>query len=233
MLFILGLLISPVLFLVRLNYKKKIIKIWSKYILKFLAIKIYTNLDLEKFTKSKNFLIVCNHVSWLDIILINSLSPVSFIATKEIKFWPLINILTFAANTIFIDRKSLSNLKKINLKIKQALKKNSVCFFPEGRASKGSTVLPFKTNLFESAADGSNQVLPITIQYYQNEKPTFICSYFEGINLIQSFFLIIKNHNLSAKITIHEPINNLQDRKSIAHSAFIKIKHVIENNKII
>lgn len=123
MLFILGLLISPVLFLVRLNYKKKIIKIWSKYILKFLAIKIYTNLDLEKFTKSKNFLIVCNHVSWLDIILINSLSPVSFIATKEIKFWPLINILTFAANTIFIDRKSLSNLKKINLKIKQALKK--------------------------------------------------------------------------------------------------------------
>ena len=110
--------------------KKKIIRSWSQLVLKALRITIITNLNLEKFTKEKNYLIVSNHVSWLDIVIINSLSPVSFIATKEIKRWPFINFLTFAANTIFIDRGSFNHLKKINYKIKQSLEKTSVCFFP-------------------------------------------------------------------------------------------------------
>jgi len=205
--------------------KKKIIRSWSQLVLKALRITIITNLNLEKFTKEKNYLIVSNHVSWLDIVIINSLSPVSFIATKEIKRWPFINFLTFAANTIFIDRGSFNHLKKINYKIKQALEKTSVCFFPEGKASDGFSVLPFKTNLFESVAHSTYEVLPISIQYFQDKTPTLVCSYYGNINLFKSFFTIIKNNNLSAQVTIHVPINNLKDRKSIARDAYLRIKH--------
>ena len=70
--------------------QRVIIKYWSRAVLASLAIQIDCDSNLEKILKHDNFLVIANHVSWLDIVAINALNPVSFVAKSEIKFWPLI-----------------------------------------------------------------------------------------------------------------------------------------------
>jgi len=221
---ILGLLISPFLFLLNRHLKHNIISIWSKIILSILKIKISVNKNLKTLTSQQNFLIAANHVSWLDIVVINSQSHVSFIATDEIKKWPFINLLTFCADTIFVNRSSKTNLKKINDKVIKQLKMNSVCFFPEGKATDGNSLLPFKSNLFQAAIDSKKNIIPISISYFHNNKKTTIASYYDDINLLESFFSILKHNNIEIKLNILDVIKPDKNRKIISDNCYQLIK---------
>ena len=91
--------------------KKRYIKNWSKRLLSILKIHLEINQDLNKLLSNKHFLIVSNHISWLDIFLINSIIPISFLSKGDVESWPLIGKLTKCADTIYIKRgnkKSLS-----------------------------------------------------------------------------------------------------------------------------
>ena len=76
-------------------------------------------------------LIVANHVSWVDILVINSLSPSGFIAMKELKNWWVIGKMVANAGTIFIDRSNRKDIDPINQAIAESLRQgDNVCFFP-------------------------------------------------------------------------------------------------------
>jgi 1-acyl-sn-glycerol-3-phosphate acyltransferase len=85
-----------------------------------------------------------------------------------------------------------------------ALKTQSICIFPEGTSTIGSTVLPFKPNLFESAIVAQAPVYPIAIQYIskitgvRSESPAFVGE----MGLLESMSKIIENRSLIAKITV-------------------------------
>ncbi|MES2318557.1 MAG: lysophospholipid acyltransferase family protein [Pseudomonadota bacterium] len=111
-------------------------------------------------------MIVSNHVSWLDIFVINALHPSHFVAKSEIRDWPVLGWLADKGGTVFIARGNRRELRHIFKGMVAALQAGQrVAFFPEGTTSKPGTVLPFHANLFEAAVDACVPVQPFALRY--------------------------------------------------------------------
>jgi 1-acyl-sn-glycerol-3-phosphate acyltransferase len=111
-------------------------------------------------------MIVANHVSWLDIFVINALHPCRFVAKSEIRAWPVLGWLVEQAGTVFIARGNRRELRHIFKGMVAALAGGErVAFFPEGTTAAQGTLLPFHANLFEAAVDARVQVQPYALRY--------------------------------------------------------------------
>ena len=111
-------------------------------------------------------LLVCTHLSYLDILVLSSIEPCVFIAKRDVAGWPLFGWLARAAGTIFIDRERRLSSSKVICLVRNAIADGSVVvLFPEGTSSDGSTVLPFKSALLESAVQLRCPVTSASIQY--------------------------------------------------------------------
>ena len=223
----LGIVIAPLVLLTSNNFQRVIIKYWSRAVLTSLAIQIDCDSNLEKILKHDNFLVIANHVSWLDIVAINALNPVSFVAKSEIKFWPLINFLAMTAKTIFINRKEPSDVKKIVPFLSKQLNYKSICIFPEGTSTDGFSVELFKSNLFQVAIDANKMILPLAISYYQKNVKTKAASYYGDMNLLESIYSVIRNENILVKVKILKMIKPDKPRKELAKITYQKIKAAI------
>src|SRR5690349_10851304 len=95
-------------------------------------------------------LLVCNHLSYLDILVISSTTPTVFVSKNEVKRWPIFGWFARMSGTLFVDRGRRADVTRLNLELKRALDEGSlVVLFPEGTSSDGSEVLPFKSSLLE------------------------------------------------------------------------------------
>ena len=208
--------------------KKLLIKRWSSLLLKIFKINLVVNNDLKKILRKKNYLIVSNHISWLDIFVINSAYPVAFVAKQSISKWPILSWLVKASETIFIDRKRITKIKETSKEVENFLEnKGSICIFPEGTSSDGSKLLNFKSNLLQTAINKNISVLPIAIQYFHNQKFCLAPAYYADLSLLDSIINLIKFNNIEAKLTILTEIKSISDRKVIANEAYVKISRVI------
>jgi 1-acyl-sn-glycerol-3-phosphate acyltransferase len=83
----------------------------------------------------QNFLLLSNHLSYLDIIVLGSLHPMSFMAKEEIKSWPVIGFLAKKGSAVFVGRDSvLARLRALH-GARRLLADQSICIFPEGTTS--------------------------------------------------------------------------------------------------
>lgn len=109
-------------------------------------------------------LFVSNHSSYLDITVLGSLIPGSFVAKTEVGSWPFFGVLARLQRTVFVERKARSTVDKQRDDMGGRLDAgDSLILFPEGTSSDGNRTLPFKTALFAVAArriDGR----PLTVQ---------------------------------------------------------------------
>ena len=111
-------------------------------------------------------LIICNHISWLDIFVINSVHACRFVAKSDIRDWPLIGWLCDKSGTIFIARGKQRDVRRIYAGLVQSIHNGErVAFFPEGTTSAQGMVLPFHANLFEAAIEAQVPVQAYAILY--------------------------------------------------------------------
>ncbi|WP_306395044.1 lysophospholipid acyltransferase family protein [Telluria beijingensis] len=111
-------------------------------------------------------LVVANHVSWLDIFVINALDPCRFVAKAEIRSWPVMGWLAAGAGTVFIARGNRRELRHVFKGLVEVLQKGErVALFPEGTTGLQGQVLPFHANLFEAAIDAGVLVQPYALAY--------------------------------------------------------------------
>ena len=97
-------------------------------------------------------LLICNHLSYLDILVLSSLTPAVFVSKREVKFWPVFGLFAVLAGTVFVDRARRFQVGQVNDEITAALNRDAlVVLFPEGTSSNGQTLLPFKSSLLEPA----------------------------------------------------------------------------------
>jgi 1-acyl-sn-glycerol-3-phosphate acyltransferase len=110
--------------------------------------------------------LVSNHLSYLDIVVLSSIRPCVFVAKSDVAKWPLFGWLAHAAGTIFVDRERRFSSPKAVDAIGDAIANGSVVvIFPEGTSSDGSTVLPFKSALLESAVQLRSPMAAVSIDY--------------------------------------------------------------------
>lgn len=113
-------------------------------------------------------LVVLNHISWLDILVMLAAQPVSFVSKAEVKRWPLIGWLATHAGTLYIERSSRKDAMRVVHHMAEALRSGRiVAVFPEGTTSDGSGVLPFHANLLQSAIACHAPVQPVALRFLQ------------------------------------------------------------------
>lgn len=97
-------------------------------------------------------LVLSNHVSWMDIPVLGSLLPVSFVAKSEVSGWPVVGLLARMQRCIFIDRARKSHTTHVNTEVAHRLARGDlIVLFPEGTTGDGNRLLPFRSSLVGAA----------------------------------------------------------------------------------
>ena len=200
--------------------KDRHIQQWSKQLLKIFHIQSRV-VGANKLV-STPYLLASNHISWLDIHVINAFKPVRFVAKSEVRAWPVFGWMAVQLGTVFIRRDSARHARQVVDQMAAVLKAESVCIFPEGTSTAGESVLPFKPNLFESAILAKVPVTPVAIAYrsrstgLRSDAPAFIGE----MGLIESMSKVISNRDIEVHLSLLEPylISNaaIPDRKELA-----------------
>jgi len=98
-------------------------------------------------------LLVCNHLSYIDIVALASICPAVFVSKSDVKDYPVFGWFARKGGAIFVDRRRRSQAGRANAEILEALESGAlVVLFPEGTSSGGESVQPFKSALLEPAA---------------------------------------------------------------------------------
>jgi 1-acyl-sn-glycerol-3-phosphate acyltransferase len=147
-------------------------------------------------------LIVANHVSWLDIFVINSLHPCRFVAKSDIRDWPLIGWLCAQAGTIFIARGRVRDVRRIFEGLVTSIHAGEyVAFFPEGTTAPQGTLLPFHANLFEAAIDAQVPVQPYALRYVDAQQQLHDAADFIGdMSFVESIITILRARDITAQL---------------------------------
>jgi 1-acyl-sn-glycerol-3-phosphate acyltransferase len=170
-------------------------------------------------------MVVCNHISWLDIFVINALYPCRFVAKAEIRSWPLAGWLVAQAGTVFIARGNKRELRNIFKGLVHALQEGQrVAFFPEGTTAAQGTLLPFHANLFEAAVDGKVPVQPFALSYVDAAgQPHSSVDFIGDMTFVQSVVNILDGKPVRARLAVLAPIPgegaHRRELAEAAHSA--------------
>jgi 1-acyl-sn-glycerol-3-phosphate acyltransferase len=205
---------------IKRDQKDRRIQKWSQKLLKIFHIQLRV-IGFEKLPSS-HYLLASNHISWLDIHVINAFKPVRFVAKSEVRGWPVFGWMAEQLGTVFIRRDSARHARQVVDQMAEVLRVESVCIFPEGTSTTGETVLPFKPNLFEAAILAPAPVLPVAIAYrskstgLRSEAPAFI----GDMGLLESMSNVIASRDVEVHLSLIEPylISNTAnlDRKELA-----------------
>jgi 1-acyl-sn-glycerol-3-phosphate acyltransferase len=150
----------------RLRFRNFMVRRWAATLSRFFG--MHAVVDGPRPTGA--FLLVTNHVSYLDILLLSSVVDVAFIAKSEVRRWPLLGTLAASVGTIFIERDRPRDSLRVTTVMEKALAAgHGVALFPEGTSSDGKSVLPFKPSLLELAARNSLPVHHAAIRYSNDE----------------------------------------------------------------
>jgi 1-acyl-sn-glycerol-3-phosphate acyltransferase len=167
-------------------------------------------------------LFVANHISWLDIFVINSLHPCRFVAKAEIRAWPVVGWLAAAAGTVFIARGNRRELRHIFKGIVSVLGQGErVAFFPEGTVAQQGSVLPFHANLFEAAIDARVALQPCALAYLDEAGDWHRgVDYTGDVSFVDSIVTILKGTPVRARLACLAPLAGAgAHRRELAQAA--------------
>ncbi len=193
---------------------------------------LHVRIDHEPIPKHPNgALVVSNHISWLDIFVLNTLYPSSFIAAKELRNWFVIGKMIENAGTIFIDRSNRKDIDPINTAITERLQAHeNVCFFPESKTSLGNNVLPLKAALFQAAINAQADIQVIALRYYLDGQRTELVS-FSGTQFFITLWRILSMPEIVVRAdfapNISTPMLPEADRFALKDQAETFIKQIV------
>ena len=198
-------------------------RIWSRQLLTLLGIRIESVGD--SLDGIEDGLVVGNHISFIDIYLINALLPCGFVAKSEVARWPLIGWLSRHNDTVFIERGNRKAAHRTHHTMLAALGAGRrVAIFPEGTTTAGDKVLPFHAALFQSAIDAAVPVHALAISYHgaggtRSRAPAYI----DDMSLVECMINVMRAGGLVARVRLAQslapPLANRRELAQRAHQA--------------
>jgi 1-acyl-sn-glycerol-3-phosphate acyltransferase len=187
---------------------------WSRFACRVVGIRVTTRGSMPH-----SGLLACNHLSYLDVVVLSSIRPCVFVAKRDVATWPLFGWLARAAGTIFVDReRRLASTDVVEL-VREAVAGGSlVVLFPEGTSSDGSTVLPFKSALLESAVELRCPVAAAAIEYALDDGSVAdeVC-YWGDMTLVPHLLNLFFKREIRSRCSFSLPRIRAGNRKEIAH----------------
>ncbi len=111
-------------------------------------------------------LLVCNHLSWLDILALHATLHARFVAKSDVRHWPLLGAMATGAGTLYIERERARDAMRVVHRMADALRAGeTVAVFPEGTTGDGGALLPFHANLLQAAISAGVPVQPAALRF--------------------------------------------------------------------
>ena len=194
------------------------LKAWSASLLKCLGVEV----DADLTHAAPGALLVANHISWIDIFVINAVFPSAFISKEEVRHWPVIGWLATRNDTVFLRRGSRGHARLINEEIGNLLAGGRhVAVFPEGTTTDGTYLLHFHAALIQPALLANHPVLPVALSYWERDGERSLVPRYDGdISLGQCTAAILGRKRLIARL-VTTPVlgHNGEDRRQVAAQA--------------
>jgi 1-acyl-sn-glycerol-3-phosphate acyltransferase len=152
-------------------------------------------------------LLVANHISWLDILVMNAAHPARFVSKADVKHWPVLGALITGAGTLLIERESRRDAMRVVHQMADGLRAHdTLAVFPEGTTGDGQTLLPFHANLIQAAISAHAPVQPVALKYVdgasgaRSDAPLFI----GDTTLLQSIWCTLRARGLRSEVRFGE-----------------------------
>ncbi len=220
--------------------RRRLPRLWHRVACHLLGIKVHVHGKVET---DKPLLLVVNHVSWTDIMVLGSTADVVFIAKTEVRDWPIFGVLARLQKTIFVTRDQKRSAGEQVNEIAQRLANGEiVVLFPEGTTSDGNRLLPVKSSLFGAASSAAEQVSgqmvnvqPVAIAYTgiqgmamgRYHRP--VAAWPGSIELVPSFLGIMKAGTIDVDVSLGEAISfhRGDNRKTLSAEATTSIRTML------
>jgi 1-acyl-sn-glycerol-3-phosphate acyltransferase len=188
--------------------KRELTIAWSRRLLALMGVEPrLTGAIARAGVDEGNIVYVVNHVSWLDIFVLNSLEPARFIAKAEVARWPIVGRLVRDTGTIFVERSRKADTQQVNAAATAALRDGArIALFPEGTTSDGRDVLRFHAALLQAAIDSAGEVQPVALRYVDADGQTSnAVEYVGATTFVQSFWRMCGAGALGVEVTAFPP----------------------------
>jgi 1-acyl-sn-glycerol-3-phosphate acyltransferase len=170
-------------------------------------------------------LLVCNHLSYVDILVIGAVAPAVFVSKWEVKHWPVFGWFATMAGKLYVDRTKRSDAGRLAEKIQTVIDGGAlVILFPEGTSSDGSTVLPFKSSLLEPAARQRHPITAGLIGYELEDGDVSeeVC-YWKDMTMVPHLINLLGKRGVKATLRLGQLSGGSTDRKELARQLHKKV----------
>jgi 1-acyl-sn-glycerol-3-phosphate acyltransferase len=172
-------------------------------------------------------LLVANHISWLDILVLHAARHCRFVSKSDVRHWPLIGTLATGSGTLYIERASRRDAMRVVHDMADALRKGEVvAVFPEGTTGDGITLLPFHANLIQAAISADAPVVPVGLRFVDDLSgdTSLAPSYVGDESLLDSFWRTLCAPGITAVVSYGEPQRaEGRDRRAWAHDLQVTV----------
>jgi len=173
------------------------------------------NLELQikgqVLSSSSSMILVGNHISYLDILLLLRACPEAcFLSKQEVKYWPIIGPGAVKAETLFVKRESKKSRQQVRQQIVEALQtsQKKLALFPSGTTTIGPSER-WKKGVFEIAQEAKIPIQPFRVVY----KPLRAAAYIDKDFFPTHVYGLLQQKKMQAFIEFGTPFNvsNLAD----------------------
>jgi 1-acyl-sn-glycerol-3-phosphate acyltransferase len=135
---------------------------------------------------------VANHVSWIDIFVLNSVRPTTFVAKSEIRRWPVLGWLVAGAGTVFIERGRRHAVRAVGHQMKARFDEGmAIGLFPEGTTSPGHDVELFHSSLFDAAIRAGVDIQPVALRFMHRGERSDYVAFVGEQSLMQNLWCLL------------------------------------------
>jgi 1-acyl-sn-glycerol-3-phosphate acyltransferase len=191
---------------------------WSLRLLAILGIRIRKQgAEIEAAS-----LLVANHISWVDIFVINAIRPASFVSKDEVRHWPLIGWLAARNGTLFLQRGSRRQAHVMSEAVGAVLRADgNVAVFPEGTTTDGHSVRHFHAALLQPAIDAGRPIQPLALRYLAPDGAYCAAPAYVGeTSLWECIRTIAAEPEIVAVVDVMAPISSTEGpRRALAEAA--------------
>lgn len=212
-----------------LKLRRQILQRWSACLLQVLNVRVA--LATKDGQQLQSGLIVSNHISWLDVFVLNSVIPMRFVAKSEVRAWPVIGWLCARAQTLFIQRGKVRSASRVNKNMSELLVLGeSLAVFPEGTTTNGAQLAQFHSSLMQPAIDAGVSVLPVALRYQDtNGTRSDAVAYVDEVSLGQSIWRILCTRQLNVRLMLTPPLSATEmNRRELTRAAHQQISVALE-----
>ncbi len=191
------------------------------------------NADIKRHgTPPTQGLLVSNHLSYLDILVLAEAQPMVFLSKAEVRNWPLIGWLTRCAGTLFIQREQRSDVARVNEQLTTVVEQGIVlAIFPEGTSTDGNTLLPFRSPLLAPATEKKWPITPTWIGYSlaDGSVEDEVC-YWRDMTFGPHALNLLSKRSLKVQVAYAPSIEPDSDRKQLARQLHAHVCELAERH---